>query len=642
MAGAVIPALRVLVSIVLSVLIFKVNFSHGQNSPSTYLNELIGRADQAALHEQRHWQLLLRYRATWSGNQESEIDAPGFFLAPAGKTDPKAELTATLTAFFSSELFGRAPQPARCAFIARYQWLKSMLAIDESRLPAANCERFQSWIKELNPASITLIFPSSFINNPASMFGHLLLRVDQRGQTEATRILAYTINYAAELPPDTGIEFALLGILGGYTGYFSTIPYYLKAQEYGDFENRDIWEYRLNFSSEQVERLLMHAWEMGNASFDYFFFKENCAYHILALLDVADPELRLADRFNLYTLPSDGVRAIAEKPGLVQTAVFRPSRRSKILRGRDALGAGGRHWLTKIIEDPKRANAPEFLKITAERRAAILDVASDYLLYRAATESEPEEFERRNRDVLLARSEIQSTAAPLTYAPMTGPPDQGHRVRRAGLGVGWRDREFFTEANFRLAFHDLLDPEYGYTADAQIEVLAAALRHYPAHRHTRIEHLTLLNITSLAPVDSLFFKPSWKFTSGFETIQREGCHFCRVGGARGGVGLAAESAWLRREVYYGFTEVAAEYSRGFARDYRLGGGVSAGLLVDVTEAWKVAGSASYFGYGAGDGKPEWRFGAQQRFTLSENLALRFDFNQRLSRREYLLNLQFYF
>jgi len=634
--------LRFPLAIVLVVIFCSVNVSQGQVPSASYLDELIGRAQQSSLHEQRYWQLLLHYRASWTGNYESEIDEAGFFLSPRGKTDPKAELEATLRGFFSTEPVGRSRQPTRCAFIARYQWLKSELAIDESRLPEQRCERFDAWLKELNPASITLIFPSSFINNPASMFGHLLLRIDQKGQTDATRILAYTINYAAELPPDTGIEFAFLGIVGGYTGYFSTVPYYLKAKEYGDFENRDIWEYRLNFSVAQVEQLLMHAWEMGNASFDYFFFKENCAYHILALLDLANPDLRLADRFSFYTLPSDGVRAIAEKPGLVEAAVFRPSRRTKILRGRDALSNVERQWLKKIIEAPKLAQGAEFLQLSAERRAAVLDVASFFLIDTAATESEPKEFDTRNSAVLLARSEIRSNAPPLTYLPMSGPPDQGHLVRRAGLGVGWRDREFFTEANFRLAFHDRLDPEYGYTPDAQIETLSVALRHYPEQRHTRIERLTLLNIMSLSPADALFFKPSWKLNTGFETIHRDGCRFCRVGGASGGIGLTAESSWLRREVYYGFTEVAAEYSRAFAEDYRIGGGVSAGMLVDITERWKVGGSASYFGYGAGDGKTEWRFGAQQRFTLNKDLALRFDFNQRLNRREYLLNLNFYF
>src|SRR5688500_15974397 len=172
---------------------------------SSYLHELIQRANAAALHEQRDWHLLVHYRPALNGGFESEADEPGFFLAPDGKTDPKAELEATLAGFFSPELVGRSRQPARCAFIARYHWLTAVLAIDESRLPPQPCERFESWIAELNPDSITLIFPSAYMNNPSSMFGHLLLRVDQRNQTEQTRILAYTVNYSADVTTDNGI-----------------------------------------------------------------------------------------------------------------------------------------------------------------------------------------------------------------------------------------------------------------------------------------------------------------------------------------------------------------------------------------------------------------------------------------------------
>ena len=616
--------------------------ARGQDSSRAYLEDLLRRAQASSLHEQRYWQLLLHYRPNWPTGYESEVDEAGFFLAPNGKNDPKAELDATLAAFFSPELVGRSRQPARCAFIARYEWLKAALAIDETRLPAESCQRFHAWYKELNPSSLTLIFPAAFLNNPASSFGHLLLRVDQKTQTESTRILAYTINYAAEMPPDTGIEYVWLGVFGGYTGYFSTMPYYLKAKEYGDFENRDIWEYRLNFTQDQLRRVLMHAWEMGNASFDYFFFKENCAYHILALLDVADQNLHLADRFHFYTFPSEGVRAIAETPNLIEEAVFRPSRRTKILRGREALSADERDWLDKVIAEPAVAQSDAFSRLIPARQAAILDVASDYFLYRAATESDAAPFEAQNKTVLLARSRLTVAAAPAVYRPFSGPPDKGHATIRAGVGLGWREGEFFTEANFRLAFHDLLDPEYGYTPDAQIEALSIALRHYYRSNHTRLDRFTLLNITSLSPVDALFFKPSWRLDTGFDTIQQNGCRFCRVVRANGGIGLAAESRLLSREVYFGFAEIVGEYSRAFDRSYRVGGGLTVGALADITERWKIGATTTYLGFPAGDKRPEWRIAAQQRFTLSRNLALRFDFNQRASQQDYLMNLHFYF
>jgi len=85
----------------------------------------------------------------------------GVFLSPDGKTDPQAELAATLAQFFSTELVGRSKQPAQCAFVARYHWLKDKLAFDKRRLPPLRCERFDNWFKEMNAQSLTMIFPSS-------------------------------------------------------------------------------------------------------------------------------------------------------------------------------------------------------------------------------------------------------------------------------------------------------------------------------------------------------------------------------------------------------------------------------------------------------------------------------------------------
>ena len=284
-------------------------------STMSYPQELIQRAHEGRLADQREWHLLLHYRAKLFGGYESEQDEPGFFMSPEGKTDPDAELAATVTQFFSPDLVGRSKQPAQCAFVARYAWLKEQLAFDDSRLTPMKCDRFDQWFAGFEAQSVSLIFPAAFMNNPASMFGHTFLRIDQRGQTAQTRLLAYTINFAADVPPGSNLDYPIRGIFGGYRGNFSTVPYYLKVQEYRDIENRDIWEYRLSFNGDQIRRLLMHAWELGNASFDYYFFKENCSYHLLSILEYADPSLHLTDRIVFLTVPADTLLLLAAQPG---------------------------------------------------------------------------------------------------------------------------------------------------------------------------------------------------------------------------------------------------------------------------------------------------------------------------------------
>ena len=608
-----------------------------------YLTHLIRESGRAQLSQERFWHLLLHYRENAWGGYTSEADDQAFFLAANGRTDPQAELEATLERFFSSEPAGRTSQPAQCAFIARYHWLKEKLAFDDRRLPPQSCERFDTWYAELNPESVSLIFPSAFMNNPASMFGHTFLRIDQKGQTEQTRILAYTINYAASVPEDEGLLYPVRGIAGGYRGYFSTIPYYLKVKEYRDIENRDIWEYRLKLTEEQVRWLLMHAWELGNASFDYYFFKENCSYHLLSLLEVADPRLHLRDQFVVWTVPAETVRLLTRYPGLVGEVTYRPSRSTELKRKGARLSDSERLWLHRIVKDDAAARSKAFLNLPAERQAFVLDVASDYLQYKAvADDGRAENYRERNRAILLRRSEIKGKSQDVVIEPFSSSPDLGHSTARVALGVGWRGDELITEVTLRAAYHDLLDPDPGYTPDAQIEVLAATVRYYEERDQARLERLTLANILSLSPMDSLFTTPSWKVRAGLETVRGRDCRLCSNWNVNGGIGAAFETDWLRREVYFALVEADANYSKAYDEDHRVGGGGTVGLVANLTDRWKILASGSYLGFPLGDRSDDLRGSFGARYTLQQNWALRFEFNHRDHDNEGVFSVQAFF
>lgn len=617
--------------------------SWAAEAPDTlYLNELIGRAEAMHLAEEREWHVLLHYRRTLFGETESMQDDPGFFLSPEGKTNSQAELAATLSKFFSDELVGRSKQLAQCAFVARYHWLNEKLQFDATRLPPQPCERFTHWFDEFNAAAITIIFPSGFMNNPSSMFGHTFLRVDGQEQTPQTRILAYTINYAAQLPADAGLEYAIKGIFGAYPGYFSTIPYYLKVQEYRDIDNRDIWEYRLNLTAPQVRRLLMHTWELGNAYFDYFFFGENCAYHILSLLEAAEPSVHLLDRFPVYTIPIDTVRLVRES-GLVGEVVSRPSRSTLVRRKRASMSADERVWFDLLIRNPANLQSEGFRALPQDRQAFLLETASDYLLQHSAVGGEEgAPFRDKNRVILRARSELKVTPRDLPIEPYVKQPDLGHGTSRIGIGAGWRNHRAFEETNIRAAYHDLLDPEPGFTPDAQIEIMSLSLRHYHHQSQARIERFSPINIVSLAPMDSLSQLPSWKVNVGMQTIRHHGCTLCSNGVANVGFGAAAESQLFKREVYFAFAEAEANYSRAYEERHRVGGGGTVGMLADVTDRWKLMVSGSYLRYALGDKSDDIRWYAGSRYTLSQNWALRLEYNHRDRDNDLAFSVQAFF
>jgi hypothetical protein len=610
----------------------------------SYLSELIGRAAAARLAERREWHLLLHYRKNVFGGFMSEEDGPNFFLAPDGKTNPQAELEATLSGFFSNRLIGKAQQPVQCAFIARYTWLKEQLNFDDRRLPPQDCERFRNWMEALAPQSLTLIFPSAFLHNPASMFGHTLLRVDRVGQTPQTRILAYTINFMAEVPDGEGLLFAVRGIAGGYRGAFSIMPYYLKVKEYRDIENRDIWEYRLNLTDAQVRRLLMHVWELGEASFDYFFFKENCAYQLLPLLEVANPAWRLTDQFRFWTIPGDMVRLLTEQPGLVGEVAYRPARTTLIRRRFEQLSPKERTLFQRILHDSAVLADPAFHKLPRDRQALLLDLASDYLRYQSVTDVQRTEiYQARDREVLMARSALKIPSADMPVEPFVTRPDLGHRTTRFGVAAGYRQDEWFEEVNLRAAYHDVLDPEPGYAPGYQIELLSGAVRHYERSAQTRLERFTLANMLSLTPVDALFQSPSWKVNLGLETVRHNTCRYCSAGVANSGAGLTVETNLWKREYLFGFGELEAAYSHAFEKTYRAGGGGTWGVLADLTDRWRLLATASYLRFPLGERSEEVRWSTGLRYTLAKDAAFRAELTHRERRdTEALFTIHAYF
>jgi len=612
-------------------------------SPSDYVDELIHEAKHLQLAKSRYWHLLMHYRTTLGGSVRSEVDDPGFFLADDGKTNPQSELEATLRFLFRDELVGRSQQPTRCAFVARYEWLKSQLPIDDTRLSVQSCARFERWFEEFQAESVTLIFTSAFMNNPSSMFGHTFLRIDQAGQTPQTRILAYTINYSADVPADAGMAFAYKGITGRYRGYFSTIPYYMKVKEYRDFENRDLWEYRLNFTDQQITNLLRHAWELGNAYFDYYFFKENCAYHLLSLLEIADPSLHLTDQFTLWTIPADTVRLLTSQTGLVGEITYRPSGSTKIMRQREQLSEQDDRWLTHLIKDPSLSQQTTFRSLPVSTQVRILDLASNYLQYKSTNvPGQAQLYQDRTREILITRSQIKTPSLPSLIEPFTLQPEIGHATSRVAMGMGWREDDVFEEVAIRAAYHDLLDPEAGYTPGAQIEALGLHVRHYARRNQLRVERFTLLDIISLSPIDKLFQAPSWKIRIGQESLRYGSCRYCSSGNLNGGAGAAVQWSGIGTPTLFGFGEIDANVSGAFQGNHRIGGGSTLGLLAHPHDRWGILLSLTYLHFPIGERSDDTRVFFGQRVTISQNFTARLEYRHRKDDDDLLFSVQAFF
>lgn len=226
-----------------------------------------------------------------------------------------------------------------------------------------------------------------------------------------------------------------------------------KNSEYRSLENRDLWEYRLNLTQAETERMVEHVWELKQIQFDYFFFDENCSYRLLELLQVARPSLRLTELFPLTAIPTDTVKAVKEA-GLVESIQYRPSRERELLSRAEPLNHEEQEWVLKVSADQKQLQEPAFKAQPKDRQALIIDAA--YRLERYRANGQERDPQRAQRSFELLRA-INQNPAPELDIPQPGLPEDGHESRTWQAGIGTRGDKAFGEYGLRMAYHDLND-----------------------------------------------------------------------------------------------------------------------------------------------------------------------------------------
>jgi len=517
-----------------------------------YLADLVAVARARHLAGDRAWLRLLHYRPHLFGGVESDADGPAFFLAPRGKTDPEAELEATLAGFFAALPADEKVQHPQCQFPARLAWLTDRLEIDPARLPQPACVRLAEFRARVAARSVTLVFSSYYLNNPASAFGHTFLRLNKAAAAQSGRrfeLVDSGIDYAATADTGNAILYAFKGLTGLFQGHWNNYPYFYKVRQYADYESRDLWEYDLDLSPAETALLASHLWELGSTWFDYYYLTENCSYGILAALEAAAPRLELLRHVGPIVIPADTVKALYANEGLVRTVHFRPSIRTQFRTRLAALAPGEREALKAVLDDPKTP----LPGLTPLGEARVLDAGLDYVDFAHARElldnvvTPAAELKQQLMD---RRSDSGVQSDEIEFPASAAPPHLGHASMRTGAGAGASTLAGpVVVYDFRLALHDLADPPAGYPALAQIEFLPVRLRYAPRASVVTLDQALLVDIVSLTGFDGFDHHPSWKAQLGATTLRDAGCRGCLAGIASVAGGLATSVLGDRLTLY---------------------------------------------------------------------------------------------
>lgn len=252
-----------------------------------------------ALSKHSQWQHLLFYK-----NGKAEVISPDFYLTnpkPRSKRnfDPYAELMATIEQMNNEGVV--------CKYPARYLWLNHHLP--ELNVDLKNCSKLPDANQE-----ISLILVSSYLKNPASSFGHVLVKtntsIDNINNTNSDvrelsseDLLNNSYNFGARIPEnENGAMYALKGLFGFYDAGFSETEFFKQDAVYSKNEQRDMWEYVLNLDAFETQLLNYHLYEAKSARFDYYFIKQNCGYRSGEILELIS-DIKTTERVGPWYAP---------------------------------------------------------------------------------------------------------------------------------------------------------------------------------------------------------------------------------------------------------------------------------------------------------------------------------------------------
>ena len=483
-----------------------------QNSSRQYvihaekIQHYIQQAHTLQLAQRPTWQALM-YR---NAKGQSDVQYAKYFVSAKGAQDLQAELDANIEALFKASEDNAS---VRCQFPARSQWLIQVLEIPATELPVVHCPDLDDWYSKIKPYKATVIYATDFMGNPSSMFGHTLLRIDPANQKQLN-LVSYAINYAATVQSAESWSYAWKGLTGQYPGEYSLMPYYRKVKEYGDFESRDLWEYELNLTEQETQFLVLHIWEMQHVSFPYYFVSDNCAYRILGLLDLVRPELHLAENFKHTAIPIETIK-ILEQKGLVSQKIYRPALETQLLAQAKQHGAQLAGQAHQVAWSEPTQMSSALAPYTQNDQAKILEMGYDDLYLALTSSKVPATFAQpRLRQLLILRSQIQLDKQREEVSTPEHDPSQGHYAKNVMLATGESQGKGFVEISHRQAYHDLIDPPWGYRLGTQLKFLEGALRYQDDQ--LKLKQLELLSVNSYNPISPFKNPLSWGFNLGWQ------------------------------------------------------------------------------------------------------------------------------
>ncbi len=468
-------------------------------------------------------------------------DPSRFFLSDVNNFDPESELRESIIRL-TSKNFDEVKAfeclyPARSLFI--YANFNMGIEFDPS-----NCSDFGTSLGLNKPVkNVSLLFVNGYLKNPASFFGHVMLKFGNESEPGSSGLLDATLNYGANTGNDPSVPYIVKGLFGFYDANFQNGQFFRTSALHQDLQSRDIWEYPLHLDEFQTKLLLASIYESLTRHYQYFFISDNCAFRIgraLGLVYGKDPIPR-----KYWSSPIDLLFGLKDQKVLGKP-IHHPSQRTKVITMLKQLTPKQKDKVSEL----RRVRDLKNLDLTAYRNPVLLTYLEElnFKKHAAFKNSEPDqiiEIEDRRRSILLALNpekltDVQTIAVPPSNGnyptrlrltadhikPTHEKPERGLRISLRGSNFSILEDDAYRATNSEFIF---LAPELMLTQS-----------------RIKISAFTLFSVKALNDnPDTISGEPSfaWEINAGRSQLSSY-CYPCSINAVSGSIGKSYRLAPL--------------------------------------------------------------------------------------------------
>jgi hypothetical protein len=462
------------------------------------------------------WKTTLLYNDGLFGSDIGLISSPDFYTDKNGRENPTAELGSFVGSLKNKSNSFENPHTI-CRFPRRALWIKEHLPDHYPKhLEGMICKGYNSFASSVPGRAASITYAAQFLGNPASFFGHNFLVLKRKDELDSST-LDMAVGFAANPEGAGALEYLVKGVTGGFRGHFTQDRYYVKIQEYNNFERRDIYEYPLKFSDEDMERLLATLFEIGLFQVDYYFFNVNCTTLILKIIDSAvDKNIsQLKNRF--YVSPVETISGLYQSGLVGEKFSYRPSSFSSLAHREKNANKTQEKLARKMLSD--KTVTAEFEKAPVADQRPAIDLVLDYVDYKeklAGAAAAKEYFSLRHQALLLrSKMGVGDESKPVSVTK----PHLAHSNSFIEFKVGEHNRQQRVPTAglvFRPVLHGLGEPSAGLSDEMSLSFLETTFQAATEDSEQKITRadIQFIGLETRTPITKTLNPLSYSFVMG--------------------------------------------------------------------------------------------------------------------------------